>query len=548
MIAVNIVNVSLNLAARQILSGLSLEIHDDRVIGLIGPNGAGKSSLLKLIAGEFTPDAGTLTRAKGITVGYLAQEPILDPDKTALEEALSAVPELAQIEADLARIEVRLSDPAVYGDEKKLARTLDQQAQLHGRFDALGGPTFHRRVRDTLLGLGFDESDLHLRVAALSGGQKKLAGLTRLLMAQPRLLLLDEPDNHLDLAGKAFLEKFIQKYGGAVVIVSHDRYLLDRIVDEIADLEDGRIEVYPGSYSEFAFEKETRLARQQQLYQVQQREISRLEAAAKRLLVWGRTYDNEKLVKRGKNILTRIEKMDKIDRPMLNRKRIGLALEGWRGSNKVLEITGLSKSFNAVSQAQTVAILRDVNLLIRHGERVALVGPNGAGKSLLMRMILGQEMPDAGEIVIGPSVEIGHYAQHHETLDFSQTLIDTVRRAKPMSENAAVAFLLKFLYSYRQIRQRVGDLSGGERSRLQLALLMLGGANFLLLDEPTNNLDIASAEVLEAALDDFEGTVLTISHDRYFVDRIAGRVVELKDGVITEPLGSYGEYLMALGS
>ena len=548
MIAVNIVNVSLNLAARQILSGLSLEIHDDRVIGLIGPNGAGKSSLLKLIAGEFTPDAGTLTRAKGITVGYLAQEPILDPDKTALEEALSAVPELAQIEADLARIEVRLSDPAVYGDEKKLARTLDQQAQLHGRFDALGGPTFHRRVRDTLVGLGFDESDLHLRVAALSGGQKKLAGLTRLLMAQPRLLLLDEPDNHLDLAGKAFLEKFIQKYGGAVVIVSHDRYLLDRIVDEIADLEDGRIEVYPGSYSEFAFEKETRLARQQQLYQVQQREISRLEAAAKRLLVWGRTYDNEKLVKRGKNILTRIEKMDKIDRPMLNRKRIGLALEGWRGSNKVLEITGLSKSFNAVSQAQTVAILRDVNLLICHGERVALVGPNGAGKSLLMRMILGQEMPDAGEIVIGPSVEIGHYAQHHETLDFSQMLIDTVRRAKPMSENAAVAFLLKFLYSYRQISQRVGDLSGGERSRLQLALLMLGSANFLLLDEPTNNLDIASAEVLEAALDDFEGTVLTISHDRYFVDRIAGRVVELKDGVITEPLGSYGEYLMALGS
>jgi len=548
MIAVNIVNVSLNLAARQILSGLSLEIHDDRVIGLIGPNGAGKSSLLKLIAGEFTPDAGTLTRAKGITVGYLAQEPILDPDKTALEEALSAIPELAQIEADLARIEVRLSDPAVYGDEKKLARTLDQQAQLHGRFDALGGPTFHRRVRDTLVGLGFDESDLHLRVAALSGGQKKLAGLTRLLMAQPRLLLLDEPDNHLDLAGKAFLEKFIQKYGGAVVIVSHDRYLLDRIVDEIADLEDGRIEVYPGSYSEFAFEKETRLARQQQLYQVQQREISRLEAAAKRLLVWGRTYDNEKLVKRGKNILTRIEKMDKIDRPMLNRKRIGLALEGWRGSNKVLEITGLSKSFNAVSQAQTVAILRDVNLLICHGERVALVGPNGAGKSLLMRMILGQEMPDAGEIVIGPSVEIGHYAQHHETLDFSQMLIDTVRRAKPMSENAAVAFLLKFLYSYRQISQRVGDLSGGERSRLQLALLMLGSANFLLLDEPTNNLDIASAEVLEAALDDFEGTVLTISHDRYFVDRIAGRVVELKDGVSTEPLGSYGEYLMALGS
>ncbi len=540
MIALNLVNVSLNLAGRQILSGLSLEIHDDRVVGLVGPNGAGKSSLLKLIAGEHTPDVGSLTRAKGLTIGYLAQEPVLDPGKTALEEVLSAVPELIHIEAELARLEARLSQPAVYGDAPKLARALDQQAHLHERFDALGGPTFERRVRDTLRGLGFGEADQRTRVGELSGGQKKLVGLARLLVARPNLLLLDEPDNHLDLAGKAFLERFIQKYDGAVVIVSHDRYLLDRVVDAIADLEDGRIEVYPGTYSEHAVAKETRLARHQQLYQVQQRQIARLEAAAKRLLIWGRTYDNEKLIRRGKNILTRIEKMDKIDRPVLSRRRIGLALDGWRGSRKVLEITGLSKAFDEKS------ILRDVNLLVRHGERVALVGPVGAGKTLLMRMILAWETPDAGEIVIGPSVAIGHYAQHHETLDFSYTLIDTVRRARPMSENAAVAFLLKFLYSYRQMRQRVGDLSGGERSRLQLALLMLGDANFLLLDEPTNNLDIASAEVLEAALDDFEGTVLAISHDRYFLDRIAGRVVELKDGVIGEHLGGYSDYLATL--
>jgi ATP-binding cassette subfamily F protein 3 len=539
MLALNIVNISLHLAARPILSGLSLEIHNDRVVGLVGPNGAGKSSLLKVIAGEHKPDAGTVTRAKGLTVGYLAQEPVLDPDKTALEEALSAVPELAQIEADLARIEARLSNPAVYGDEKKLARALDRQAQLHERFEALGGPTFDQRVRDTLAGLGFERADLHTRVSALSGGQRKLVGLTRLLMLQPRLLLLDEPDNHLDLDGKAFLEGFIRDYAGAVVIVSHDRYLLDRVVDEIADLEGGRVEVFSGTYSEYAFEKETRLARQQQMYQVQQREINRLETAAKRLLVWGRTYDNEKLIKRGKNILNRIEKMDKVDRPILNRRRIGLELDGWRGSNKVLEITGLAKAFDGEP------ILRSVNLLVRHGERAALVGPNGAGKSLLMRTILGQETPDAGEIVIGPSVEIGYYSQHHETLDFSQTLIDTVRRAKPMSEGAAVAFLGKFLYAYRQTRQQVGDLSGGERSRLQLALLMLSSANFLLLDEPTNNLDIASAEVLEAALDDFEGTVLTISHDRYFLDRIAGRIVELHDGVIVEHSGGYSAYLEA---
>jgi ATP-binding cassette subfamily F protein 3 len=215
-------------------------------------------------------------------------------------------------------------------------------------------------------------------------------------------------------------------------------------------------------------------------------------------------------------------------------------LNGWRGSNKVLEIEGVSKVF------ETRTILRGVDVLIEHGERVALVGPNGAGKSLLMRIILGQEMHDGGEITIGPSVQIGHYAQHHETLDFSQTVIDMVRRAKPMSEESAVAFLLKFLYTYPQARQRVGDLSGGERSRLQLALLMLSGANFLLLDEPTNNLDIASAEVLEAALDDFEGTVLAVSHDRYFVDRIADRLIELKDGLAVEHAGRYSDYLNRL--
>jgi ATP-binding cassette subfamily F protein 3 len=537
VIALNVVDVTLNIAGRRILSGLSLAVHADRVMGLVGLNGAGKSTLLKLIAGEYTPDSGTLTLAKGVTVGYLAQEPELDPGKTALEEALSSVPELTQIESDLAHIEAQLSDPDVYGDEKRLARALDRQARLHERFDALGGSNFAQRVRQVLLGLGFDESDLHVPTPALSGGQRKLVGLTRLIISAPRLLLLDEPDNHLDLAGKAFLEELIQRYDGAVVIVSHDRYLLDRIVDEIADLEAGRIEVYPGTYSEYAFEKQARLARQEQLYRVQQREIRRLETAAQRLLTWGRTYDNEDLVKRGKNILTRIEKMDKIERPLIERRRMGLELNGWRGSHKVLDVRGVAKAFDGVP------ILRDVNLLVRHGERVALVGPNGAGKSLLMRAILGTESPDAGEIDIGPSVTVGYYAQHHETLDFSQTLIDTVQRAGPMNESAAVAFLLKFLYTYPQMRQRIGDLSGGERSRLQLALLMLSGANCLLLDEPTNNLDIASAEVLESALDEFEGTVLCISHDRYFVDRVAGRLVELKEGVIAEFAGSYADYL-----
>jgi ATP-binding cassette subfamily F protein 3 len=523
-------------------------------VGLIGANGAGKSSLLKLIAGELTPDGGSITRAKGLTVGYLQQDPALDPAKTALEEALAASAELHALEKDLLTIEHKLSDPAVYGNAKALERTLEMQQHLLERYEELGGLNYEKRVRDTLRGLGLDEADFDNKSANLSGGQKKLVGLAKLLITQPRLLLLDEPDNHLDLNGKAFLEHTINDYHGAVVIVSHDRYLLDHVVDEIAELEAGRIATWPGTYSEYAYEKQMRLARQQQLYDVQQREIRRLQTAAKQLLVWGRQYDNEDLIKRGKNILKRIERIEEIERPVLEPRRMNLQINGWRGSNKVLEIIGLAKTFTGNTETQHAdrlpartrtrsnELFADLNLLIRHGERVGLVGPNGAGKSVLLKMILGEVPIDHGEIIVGPSISIGYYAQQHETLAADQTLIDLIRHAKECSEGAAVAFLLKFLFTYEQCRQRIGDLSGGERSRLQLALLMLSGANFLLLDEPTNNLDIASAEVLENALQGFEGTVLCVSHDRYFLDRIANRIVELDQGRLTDYLGGYSDY------
>ncbi len=553
MLAVNLTSLKLDLLARHILTKVDWEIHDDRCVGLIGANGAGKSSLLKLIAGELQPDGGTITRAKGLTIGYLPQEPNLDPKKTALEEALSASTDLLQIELELKALETRLSDPSVYSEEKLLARALEAQQRLLERYEELGGASYEKRVRETLRSLGLDDADFGTRTSHLSGGQQKLVGLAKLLVVRPDLLLLDEPDNHLDLNGKAFLERTINDYHGGVVIVSHDRYLLDHVADEIADLEGGRITVYSGTYSEYAFEKQTRLARQQQLYDVQQREITRLQAAAKQLLIWGRQYDNEKFIRRGKAILGRIEKIDKIDRPVLEPRRMNLQISGWRGSQKVLEIKRLTKSFKHSSaplrsaqsaersEGQT-ALFADLDLLIRHGERVGLVGPNGAGKSVLLKMILGELPSERGEIVIGPSVTIGYYAQQHETLDREQTLIDLIRHAKECSEGDAVAFLLRFLFTYEQCRQRVGDLSGGERSRLQLALLMLSDANCLLLDEPTNNLDIASAEVLEAALYHFEGTVLCVSHDRYFLDRIAGRIVELETGRLRQYFGNYSDY------
>ncbi len=554
MIAVNLDRVTVTYVSDPIFENLSWEIHDDRCVGLIGPNGCGKSTLLRLIVGELTSDTGFTVRRKGLTIGHLHQEPRLEPGRTVWQEALTASTELARVEAELARIEAQLADPAVYGGEKALTRVLERQARMLDEYTQLGGPGYEGRVRSTLRCLGFTDADLNLPVEVLSGGQKKLVGLAKLLVTQPDLFLLDEPDNHLDLEGKAFLERFIRGYKGAVIIVSHDRYLLDLVADEIVELEDGRLTHYPGSYSEYAFEKQMRLLRQQQLYQAQQKEVKRLEQAAKRLLTWGKVYGNEKFSRRGRNILKRLEKIERIERPVLERKRMGLALDGWRGSNKVLEIVDLDKVFPSdpkgfygkpLGSRADAIILAGLNLLLWRGERVGMVGPNGAGKSLLFRLILDQEMPSGGEIKIGPSVKIGYYAQEHETLDYGRTLIDTVRQAARLSEEGAVRFLARFLFSYEQARGLVADLSGGERSRLQMALLMLSDANFLLLDEPTNNLDIPSAEVLESALVDFEGAVFVISHDRYFLDRVVERIVELDEGSLTEYLGSYSDYQAA---
>jgi ATP-binding cassette subfamily F protein 3 len=540
MIAISLSNVSLVLGARPIFKNLFWEIQHDQRIGLIGLNGAGKSSLLKLITGEYSPEpGGAVVKAKGVTVGYLPQDPELDPDLTVFAAAMAGNERIAEVEAELGRIEGRLSDRDVYNNPKALTRALEDQQKLLHEFAALGGETYPARVRETLIGLGLSVADFDKPVGALSGGQKKLVGLARLLLAQPSVLLLDEPDNHLDLAGKAFLERLIVEYPGAVVIISHDRYLLDAVVTHITELEDGKLFTFAGDYTSYIVDKEERLARQEELYQIQQREIARLEMALKRYSQW--VIRSDKFASRVRAMEARLARVEKLERPVLERRRMDLALNGWRGSNKVLELVGVKKSFG------TALPLQGVNLLVRHGERLGLIGANGAGKSVLLRIVIGQEAPDAGEVKIGPSVKMGYYAQEHETLNPATTLIDTVRRARPITEQGAVAFLNRYLFSYRQASQKIEELSGGERSRLQLALLVLSDANFLLLDEPTNNLDIASAEVLENALAEFEGTALVISHDRYFLDRTVNRILELEDGRLTEYIGGYGDYVERKG-
>lgn len=523
--------------AQIVFSKLSWEVFHDARTGLVGPNGAGKSTILKLLAGENEPNEGAVHITRGVRVGYLPQEPEFDLSRTVIQEAMDASPTLASLEREMERLAAQMGDPAVYGDERKLQRVMDAHARAVQDFQERGGLNFDNRVRATLRGLGFDDASLDLPLSALSGGQKKLVGLAKLLIEQPELLLLDEPDNHLDLNGKEFLEKLIADYPGAVVIVSHDRYLLDIVAEEIVELEGGTLTHYVGNYSEYAFEKKQRLLKQKQMFEIQQREIHRLEFSIRRLMGWG-AGQNEKFVRRARSMMKRLDKVERIDKPRLERKTMGLDLAaGKRGSNKVLEIKNLSKTFDGDP------ILLGLDLLLWHRERVGLIGPNGAGKSVLFRCILGTESPDAGEIKVGPSTTIAYYAQEHQTLDYSATLAGEMRKMRPMVDRELFGLLGRFMFSPEDARKKISQLSGGEKARVQIAKLMMQGANFLLLDEPTNNLDIPSSEVLENALEDYDGTVLVISHDRYFLDNIVDRIVELDEGKLTEYLGNYTYYV-----
>lgn len=528
--------------AQEIFRDLSWEVYHDARIGLVGPNGAGKSSILKLFAGEMDTSQGLAQITRGVRVGYLPQEVHFNLQRTVLDEALDASPTLAALEHEMQSLEAQMGDPNVYGDEKKLTRVMERHARIVEEFEAKGGLNFDNRVRATLRGLGFGDEDFALPLSALSGGQKKLVGLAKLLIEQPELLLLDEPDNHLDLRGKEFLEKLIADYPGAVVIVSHDRYLLDIVAEEIAELEDGKITLYVGNYSEYQFEKRQKLLRQQQMFQIQQRDIQRLEFSIRRLLGWG-AGQNEKFVRRAKSMQKRLEKMDKIDRPIMERRAIGLDLTAnKRGSNKVLDLQHVAKAFPDPRGGEN-HVLRDVNMTMWLGERVGIIGPNGAGKTVLFRCILGQEDPDRGELYIGPATTISYYSQEHETLNFDNTIADEVRRVKPMIDRELYGLLGRFLFSAEDSKKKIRNLSGGEKARVQMAKLMLQGANLLMLDEPTNHLDIQSAEVLEETLETYNGSLLMISHDRYFLDNIATRIVELQDGKLTEYLGNYTYYV-----
>ena len=541
MIKLRLDNVTFSYPSKPVLQGASCKIQEG-CSGVIGPNGSGKTTLLKLIRGKLQPDKGFISRDKALNIAYMAQEIDLPQDGIAFEIVRQGAHRVLALETELSIIESRFADPKFYSDKTRLTNLLDQQEKTLQVYNELGGPGLEGQVKSLLRSIGLNDHEMQLPVKHLSGGQKKLLGLARIIISKPDILLLDEPDNHLDLNGKALLQNVIEAFSWSVVIVSHDRYFLDMIVDEILEVEDGTITQFEGNYSEYMFEKRLRLQRQVVFFQAQQKEITRLEQAAKRLLMWGKVYDNEKFSNRGKNILKRIDRLDKVEKPKLEQDKIEIQLGGWRGSEKVLEITDLTKGFPSTKDGTIIPVLGDIHLQLRYGDRVGMIGLNGAGKSLLVRMILGQVPPDSGTIYLGPSVHTGYYAQEFETLNPKPGLMETICKAGNFSENRGVAFLKKYLFNFEQRDTPVGQLSGGERARLQIALITLSSANFLLLDEPTNHLDIPSCEVLEDALLDFNGTILAISHDRYFLDRIVDRIVDLDGHGTTEYLGNFSEY------
>jgi ATP-binding cassette, subfamily F, member 3 len=520
---------------RAVLRGLEMKVNPGARLGLVGGNGAGKSTVLRILAGLEEVDGGEVTRRRGLSVAFLPQH-VEGDGRTPLEVVRAARPELAEVRGEIADCEARLGAPEVADDLRKMQRLLERHGRLLQRFTELGGQGFEGEARGYLRSLGLDGDDADRPTSDLSGGQRKLAALAACLARRPDVLLLDEPESHLDAVRRERLEALIRTFDGAVVVVSHDRYLLDETVTEIAELDGGKTKSWPGNYSAYALARELMLKRQQQLYVTQQKEIARLEEAIRRFQLWAHNTENERHARQARVKQRQIERMDKIDRPVLERRRIGLGFrENVRGGKKVLELREASVAFGEEP------VLIGVDLTVARGERVGVIGANGAGKSVLAKLLAGIIPPTEGERWVGPSIKTGYLAQDPEP-PASATPLGLVRDAKPLYEGEAVNLLGRFLFSYEQARGPVNALSGGERTRLHLLLLMLQEPNCLVLDEPTNHLDIASLEVLEGELERFDGTVVFVSHDRYFLDRIADKTVEVREGELRRYEGGYSAW------
>lgn len=523
--------ISKMLGGNTIFENLSMEIKTGDKLGVVGRNGSGKTTLFKLIAGAERPDRGALHFKKGTKIGYLAQIPSFSKETTGYDVLNSAFEELKAMQAKMALLEVQLADT----QQDDMEKLLQLYGDLQEEFAHRDGYAIDSEIDKVINGLQL-RAFVGRSFGQLSGGEQTKIMLGNLLLTKPDLLLLDEPTNHLDLFAVEWLEGYLTDYQGTIVIVSHDRYFLDCVVTKVADLEEGELNLYYGNYSSFIHEKEQRLMREFQDYEEQQKKIKKMREAIKRLRLWANEANppNAALHRRARNMERALERMEKVRKPLIDPKKMALSFEAApRSGKEVVVMEGITKSFGQ----QT--LLKETDFHVYWKDRTAIVGRNGSGKSTILKILLGEVPVDSGLSKLGSSVKVGFLSQHFEIADPKARLIDVFRADVQVAEGESRHLLAKFMFYGPDVFKRIGDLSGGERMRLRLAQLMHQDINCLVLDEPTNHLDIESREVLEEALEDFTGTIIAVSHDRYFLNKLFTRTAWLEDGVITMFDGPY---------
>lgn len=524
-------HISKSFVTGDVLTDCSFHIEDHEKAAIVGLNGAGKSTLLKIITGEMSPDSGDVTISKGKNIGYLAQNQDISADSTIMDEMLKTKEYLINMEERIRSLEIEMKSKT--GEE--LEALMDTYSKLNHTFELENGYAYKSEITGVLKGLGFTEDDFDKKISSLSGGQKTRVFLSRLLLLKPDIILLDEPTNHLDMTSIAWLETFLTNYPGAIIIVSHDRYFLDKIVTHVIEIENHTIRSYTGNYSAFAEKKEKIRDAELKHYYNQQREIKHQEEVIEKL----KSFNREKSIKRAESREKMLEKMEVLNKPVFVDSEMHLKLTPQITSgNDVLTVKELSKSFGEN------VLFNNLDFEVKRGEKVAIIGDNGTGKTTILKIINNLIDADHGEISLGSKVVIGYYDQEHHVLTMENTLFEEISDAYPdMTGTEIRNVLAAFLFTGDDVFKKIADLSGGERGRVSLAKLMLSKSNFLILDEPTNHLDITSKEILENALNNYDGTVLYVSHDRYFINKTATRILDLKNKKLVNYIGNYDYYL-----
>lgn len=524
-------NISKSFCMDEIIKNASFHIEEREKAAIVGINGAGKTTLLRIIMGEYQADSGEVIIAKDRTIGYLAQHQKLSGDNTIYDELLSVKKDIIELEQKIRRLELEMHSK----EGVELETVMEAYSKSTHQFELQNGYAYKSEVVGVLKGLGFDESDFEKKMNTLSGGQKTRVALGRLLLSKPDIIMLDEPTNHLDMNSIAWLENYLVNYDGSVIIVAHDRYFLDKVVTKVIEVERGIVSVFSGNYSDYAAKKKQLMDAKLKEYYNQQRDIKHQEEVIAKL----KSFNREKSIKRAESREKLLDKIEVIDKPITEQETMHFKLEPAKESgNDVLSVEGLSKAFGGNR------LFDNVSFEIKKGEKVALIGNNGTGKTTILKIINHIIDADAGKVKLGANVEIGYYDQEHNVLHMDKTAFDEIGDAYPDMTNTQIRNMLAcFLFTGDDVFKKISDLSGGERGRVSLAKLMLSNANFLILDEPTNHLDIMSKEILESALNRYTGTVLYVSHDRYFINKTASRIMELSANTVTNYIGNYDYYL-----